>query len=141
MGLRLALAFVAVAVVAVGLVTVGLVTVLAVVFTQRDIAALVSQRRNDLAGSLASDAVSTDNTGRPGWKDVDLRPALELAASDGAQAAVLDARGDVVASTLAPLSVANSRRPLHLSDSGSAPCWSGSPGMAWPPRRARCASR
>jgi hypothetical protein len=136
-GLRLALAFVAVAVVAV-----GLVAVLAVVFTQRDIAALVSQRRNDLAGSLASDAVSTDNTGRPGWKDVDLRPALELAASGGAQAAVLDARGDVVASTLAaPLSVANSRRPLHLSGSGSAPWWSGSPGMAWPPRRARCASR
>lgn len=110
-GLRLALAFVAVAVAAV-----GLVAVLAVVFTQRDITALVAQRRNDLARSLASDAVSAYNTGRPGWKDVDLRPALELAASDGAQAAVLDARGKVVASTLtAPLSMTNSRRPLHLS--------------------------
>ena len=111
MGLRLALAFVAVAVVAV-----ALVAVLAVAFTERDISALVAQRRNDLARSLATDAVSTYNTGRPGWDNVDLRPALELAASDGAQAAVLDGRGKVVASTLAtPPNVPDIvRRPLHL---------------------------
>jgi hypothetical protein len=71
--------------------------VLGVVFTDKDIAALVVQRRDDLTRSLAADAVSTYNTGRPGWYDLGLRPALKLA---GAQAAVLDARGKVVASTL-----------------------------------------
>ena len=110
-GLRLALAFVAVAVLAV-----ALVAVLAVVFTDKDIAALVAQRRDDLTSSLATDAVSTYNTGRPGWYDVDLSPALELAGSDGAQAAVLDTRGTVVASTLtSPRSAAGVvRRPLEL---------------------------
>ena len=95
-GLRLALAFIAVAVLAV-----ALVAALAVMSTERDIAALVDQRHNVLARSLAADAVSTYNTGRPGWSDVDLRPALDLATSDGAQAAVLDASGRVIASTRA----------------------------------------
>jgi two-component system sensor histidine kinase BaeS len=94
-GLRLALAFIAVAVLAV-----ALVAVLAVVFTDRDVAALVAQRHSVLTRSLAADAISTYNTGQPGWHDVDLRPALALATSDGAQAAVLDASGKVVASTL-----------------------------------------
>src|SRR5579864_5803415 len=76
------------------------VAVLAVLFTDRDIAVLVQQRRDDLTSSLAADAVSTYNTGKPGWSDVDLAPALKLANSDGAQAAVLDAQGRVVASTL-----------------------------------------
>jgi two-component system, OmpR family, sensor histidine kinase BaeS len=94
-GLRLALTFIAVAVLAV-----ALVAVLAVLFTDRDISVLVQQRRDDLTSSLAADAVSTYNTGKPGWYDVDLAPALKLADSDGAQAAVLDARGRVVVSTL-----------------------------------------
>jgi two-component system sensor histidine kinase BaeS len=94
-GLRLALTFIAVAVLAV-----ALVAVLAVLFTDRDIAVLVQQRRDDLTNSLAADAVSTYNTGKPGWYDVDLAPALKLADSDGAQAAVLDAKGRVVVSTL-----------------------------------------
>ena len=109
-GLRLALAFVAVAVLAV-----ALVAVLAVVFTEKDTAALVAQRRQGLAASLAAGAVSTYNTGRPGWHDVDLRPALKLAASEGARAAVLDAEGRVVASTLAGTDSAGVvRRPLML---------------------------
>jgi two-component system, OmpR family, sensor histidine kinase BaeS len=94
-GLRLALTFIAVAVLAV-----ALVAVLAVLFTDRDIAVLVQQRRDDLTSALAADAVSTYNTGKPGWSDVDLAPALKLANSDGAQAAVLDAQGRVVVSTL-----------------------------------------
>lgn len=104
-------------VVAVAVVAVALVAVLAVVFTERDISVLVAQRRNDLARSPATDAVSTYNTGRPGWNSVDLRPALELAAGDGARAAVLDGRGKVAASTLAtPPSVAGIvQRPLHLN--------------------------
>jgi two-component system, OmpR family, sensor histidine kinase BaeS len=110
-GLRLALAFVAVAVLAV-----ALVAVLAVLFTDKDIAALVQQRRDDLIRSLAADAVSTYNTGKPGWTDVYLSPALELAASDGAQAAIFDGRGKVVASTLATSGGTSrlDRRPLIL---------------------------
>jgi two-component system, OmpR family, sensor histidine kinase BaeS len=108
-GLRLALAFIAVAVLAV-----ALVAVLAVLFTDRDISALIQQRRGDLTNSLAADAVSTYNTGKPGWTDVDLAPALKLADSDGAQAAVLDDQGRVVASTLTdPRSLSGIiRRPL-----------------------------
>jgi two-component system sensor histidine kinase BaeS len=94
-GLRLALAFISVAVLAV-----VLVAVLAVLFTDKDIAVLVDQRRNDLTSSLAAAAIATYNTGQPGWSDVDLFPALELAGSDGAQAAVLDSHGQIVASTL-----------------------------------------
>ncbi len=109
---RLALAFVAVAVLAV-----GLVAVLAVIFTERDIAALLQLRRDDLVSSLATDAVSTYNTGKPGWSDVDLKPALQLAGSDGAQAEVLDNRGQVVTSTLAVPVTSDTltRRPLTLN--------------------------
>jgi two-component system sensor histidine kinase BaeS len=95
-GLRLALAFVAVAALAV-----ALVAVLAVVFSERDISMLVQQRRYDLTQTLSIDAVSTYNTGRPGWFDVDLMPALELASSSGTAVAILDAHGNVVASNLA----------------------------------------
>ena len=111
-GLRLALAFIIVAVLAV-----GLAAVLAVVFTDKDLTVLVAQRRNDLTASLATDAVSTYNTGRPGWYDVDLTPALELATSDGAQAAVLDPGGNVVDSTLTvpPTAAGVVRRPLTLN--------------------------
>ena len=101
-GLRLALAFVAVAVLAV-----GLVAGLAVVFSERDISVLVQQRRDDLTRTLTVDAVSTYNTGKPGWSDVDLEPALALAASSGTEVAIVDAHGDVVASTLT--------RPEHAS--------------------------
>jgi two-component system, OmpR family, sensor histidine kinase BaeS len=109
---RLALTFVAVAVLAV-----GLVAVLAVIFTERDIAALVQLRRNDLASSLATDAISTYNTGEPGWSNVYLKPALQLAATDGAQAAVLDSRGQVVTSTLAVPVTSDTltRHPLTLN--------------------------
>jgi len=110
-GLRLALAFVAVAVLAV-----ALVAVLAVLFTDKDIAVLVQQRRDDLIRSLAADAISTYNTGQPGWNDVYLSPALDLAASDGAQAAIFDAHGKLVTSTL-PASGGTAgldRRPLFL---------------------------
>ena len=112
-GLRLALAFIAVAVLAV-----LLVAVLAVLFTDRDIAVLVQQRRDDLTSSLAADAVSTYNTGKPGWSDVDLAPALKLANSDGAQAAVLDAQGRVVASTLTERGDSSGIISLELTSGG-----------------------
>lgn len=93
--LRLALAFVGVAVLAV-----ALVAVLAVVFTDRDVNALVQLRHDDLTRALQTAAVSTYISGGPGWHNADLRPALDLASSDGAQVAILDAHGSVVASTL-----------------------------------------
>jgi two-component system sensor histidine kinase BaeS len=101
----------------VAVLAVALVAVLAVIFTDRDISTLVQQRRQDLVRSLAVDAISTYNSGRPGWDHVYLSPALELATSVGAQAAVLDDRGRVVASTL--IRPANSagivRYPLTLA--------------------------
>jgi two-component system, OmpR family, sensor histidine kinase BaeS len=109
--LRLALAFVAVAVLAV-----ALVAVLAVVFTDRDVNALVQLRRDDLTRALQTDAVSTYISGGPGWHNADLRPALDLAGSDGAQAAILDTHGNVVASTLTtrnPAEVASFPLALH----------------------------
>jgi two-component system, OmpR family, sensor histidine kinase BaeS len=111
LGLRLALAFVAVAVLAV-----ALVAVLAVVFSERDISVLVQQRRDDLTQTLSIDAVSTYSTGKPGWSDVDLKPALELASSSGTAIAILDADGNVVASNLAhPQQAAGIlRHPLSL---------------------------
>ena len=111
-GLRLALAFIAVAVLAV-----ALVAGLAVMFSERDISVLLQQRRDDLAHTLSIDAVSTYNTGRPGWFDVDLKPALELAASSGTAVAILDQRGNVVASNLADPEQASGveRHPLTLN--------------------------
>jgi two-component system sensor histidine kinase BaeS len=111
-GLRLALAFVTVAVLAVVLVA-GLV----VAFADKDIAVLVQQRRDDLTRALITDAVSTYNTGQPGWSDADLKPALEVAASSGTQVAVLNADGDEVASTIAGSVRAPevSRHPIRLS--------------------------
>ena len=106
--LRLALAFIAVAVLAV-----ALVAILAIVFTNRDIAMLVQQRRDDLTRALQTDAVSTYLSGGPGWHNADLRPALDLAGSDGAQAAVEDTSGKVVASTLTGHADVVSR-PLEL---------------------------
>jgi two-component system sensor histidine kinase BaeS len=67
----------------------------------------VQQRRSDLTRTLTVDAVSTYNTGKPGWSDVDLKPALALAESSGTEVAIVDAHGEVVASTLT--------RPEHAS--------------------------
>jgi len=109
-GLRLALAFVAVAVLAV-----ALVAVLAVLFTGKDIAVLVQQRRDDLIRSLAADAISTYETGKPGWLNLHLTPALDLAARDGAQATIFNGRGKVVTTTLPPRAARRlARRPLTL---------------------------
>jgi two-component system, OmpR family, sensor histidine kinase BaeS len=101
LALRLALAFVAVAVLAV-----AMVAVLAVAFTDKDISTLVAERHNDLTTALMTAAVSSYNTA-DGWSSADLGPALDLAGDGGAQTAILDASGRVVASTL----------PAHLKHS------------------------
>jgi two-component system sensor histidine kinase BaeS len=109
LGIRLALAFVAVAVLAV-----AIVAGLAVVFSDRDISMLLQQRRDDLTRTLSLDAISTYNTGRPGWSDVDLGPALNLAASSGTEVAVLDQGGQVVATNLAGPQTGTVRQALVL---------------------------
>lgn len=93
--LRMALAFVAMA-----LLAVGIVLALALALGGRDINAMVQERQADLSATLRTNAAATYNTGKPGWSDVDLKPALALAARSGTNAAVLDDDGVVVASTI-----------------------------------------
>jgi signal transduction histidine kinase len=69
------------------------------VFSERYVNVLISERRDDLTQSLLVDAASTYNTGQPSWSDVDLRPALDLAARSGTDVAVVDNHGAVVAAT------------------------------------------
>lgn len=110
---RLAVAFVAMAVLAVVIVT-GLVIALG----GRDINAMVQERREDLTRSLRANAAATYNTGTPGWSDVDLQPALDLAARSGTTFAVLDNHGNVVASTIGDPSIMASaaRSPITVRD-------------------------
>jgi two-component system, OmpR family, sensor histidine kinase BaeS len=98
-GLRIALRL-AVALVVVAVLGVALVSVLAVVFSGRDITSLEQQRRDDLVRSLVIDAAGAYNTGKPGWSDVDLQPALAHAASSGTQVEVVDQDGNVVTTNL-----------------------------------------
>ena len=110
--LRLALAFTVVAVVAV-----ATVVALAIAIGGHDINAMVQQRRADLTQSLTANAAATYNTGTPRWSDVDLRPALDLAARTGTKVAVLDNNGHVVASTIngPSVTVRASRSPITVN--------------------------
>jgi two-component system sensor histidine kinase BaeS len=94
--LRLTLTYVAVALLAV-LILAGITAV----FSERYVDQLVDERRTNLTNALLVDAASTYNTGQPTWSDVDLRPALDLAARSGTDVAVVDAHGGVVAATFA----------------------------------------
>ncbi|HTW20512.1 MAG TPA: HAMP domain-containing sensor histidine kinase [Mycobacteriales bacterium] len=87
--------------VTVALIAVAIVAALSAALAERYIDVLVHQRQDDLTHSLLTAAKSTYATGKPGWFDADLRPALNLAAQSGTDVAVLDNRGDVVASTFA----------------------------------------
>lgn len=92
---RLAFAFIAMDVF-----TVVIIAILAVALGNRDINRLVQDRQSGLIESLRASAVGAYNTGTPGWSDVDLQPALDVAASTGADAAILDGNGHVVASSI-----------------------------------------
>lgn len=94
--LRLGLTYVGVALLAV-LILAGVTAVA----TERDVNTLVNERRDALTQALLVDAASTYNTGRPGWSDADLKPALDLAARSGTDVAVIDDTGNVVATTFA----------------------------------------
>lgn len=92
---RLAVAFILM-----DLFTVVIIAILAVALGNRDINRLVQDRQSGIAESLRASAVGAYNTGAPGWSDVDLQPALDVAASTGANAAILDGNGRVVASSI-----------------------------------------
>ncbi|HET6909584.1 MAG TPA: ATP-binding protein [Mycobacteriales bacterium] len=80
--------------------TVLIIAILALALGNRDINRLVQDRQSGLTESLRASAVGAYNTGTPGWSDVDLQPALDVAASSGANAAILDGNGHVVASSI-----------------------------------------
>jgi len=82
------------------LITIVIIAILAVVLGNRDINRLVQDRQSGITESLRASAVSAYNTGTPGWSDVDLQPALDVAASTGANAAILDRNGRIVASSI-----------------------------------------
>lgn len=87
--------------VGVALLAVLIVAGITAAFSERYVSQLVDERRDDLTRALMVDAASTYNTGSPGWSDVDLRPALDLAARSGTDVAVVDNGGAVVAATFA----------------------------------------
>ena len=106
--LRLTLSYVGVA-----LLAVLILAAITAVFSERYVNVLVSERRDDLTRSLLVDAAATYNTGQPGWADVDLRPALDLAARSGTDVAVVDNNGVVVAATFTD--------PRHAASTMQAP--------------------
>jgi two-component system, OmpR family, sensor histidine kinase BaeS len=96
--------------------TIVIIAILAVSLGNRDINRLVQDRQSGITESLRASAVGAYNTGTPGWSDVDLQPALQVAADTGANAAVLDGNGRVVASSIiGQRDLANaSRSPIML---------------------------
>jgi two-component system sensor histidine kinase BaeS len=87
LGLRLALAFVAVA-----LAAVALLAGLAAAFAAADVANLASRQRGNLASAIAVAAGAVWNR-NDSWRGVDLTPVLDLAAKAGADVAVKDQAG------------------------------------------------
>jgi two-component system, OmpR family, sensor histidine kinase BaeS len=93
LGVHLTLGFLGVA-----LAAVALLTVLTVAFAAADVSHLVTQQRRDLTnaiGAAAGAAWRPNNT----WNGADLSPALELASRTGADAEIVDANGNLVASS------------------------------------------
>jgi two-component system sensor histidine kinase BaeS len=93
LGLRLALAFLAVA-----LAAVALSAVLTAVFSAADVSSLASRQRNELASAVAVAAASSWEQNQ-GWASADLGPVFDLAARSGLQLQVRDAAGHAVRST------------------------------------------
>jgi len=93
LGLRLALAFLAVA-----LAAVALLAGLTAAFAARDVAALASKQRIDLTGAIAVAAGAAWDR-NDGWATADLFPVLDLAARAGADVQVRDQAGHAVASS------------------------------------------
>jgi two-component system sensor histidine kinase BaeS len=93
LGLRLALAFLAVA-----LAAVALSAVLTAVFSAADVSSLASRQRNELASAFAVAAGSAWEQ-HQGWAGADLTQVTDLAAHTGVQLQVRNTGGGTVAAT------------------------------------------
>jgi two-component system, OmpR family, sensor histidine kinase BaeS len=92
-GLRLALAFLAVALAAIALLA-GLTAALAAA----DVSTLTNQQRADLTHAIAAAAAAAWDRG-DSWGSADVSPVLDLAARTGAQVQIRDQYGQVVATS------------------------------------------
>jgi two-component system sensor histidine kinase BaeS len=93
LGLRLALAFLAVA-----LAAIALLAGLAAVLTSDDVSSLADQQRTDLARAIAVAAGAAWDSGES-WATADLSPVLDLAPRTGVTLRIRDATGGTVASS------------------------------------------
>ena len=91
LGLRLALAFLAVA-----LISVALLAGLTAAFAAADVSALATRQRTELANALAVASGAVWDRSRS-WTDADLSPVLDLAADTGLDVQIRDDAGHVVA--------------------------------------------
>jgi len=91
LGLRLALAFLAVA-----LVAVALLAGLTAAFAAADVANLANHQRTELTGALAVAAAAAWDK-NDSWASADLSPVLDLAEQTGADVQIRDSSGQVVA--------------------------------------------
>jgi two-component system, OmpR family, sensor histidine kinase BaeS len=90
LGLRLALAFLAVA-----LVAVALLAGLTAAFAAADVAALASHQRQELTSAIAVAAAAAFDR-NDSWASADLSPVLDLAGQTGADVEIRDRSGQVV---------------------------------------------
>ena len=93
LGLRLALAFLAVA-----LAAVALLAGLTAAFAAADVSTLASQQRTELANAIAA-AAGTAWEGNRTWSSADLSSVLDFAAKTGAAVQILDQVGHIVESS------------------------------------------
>jgi signal transduction histidine kinase len=91
LGLRLALAFLAVA-----LAAVALLAGLTAAFAAADVSTLAAQQRAELANAIAIAAGSAWNPNTGTWSSADLSPVLDLAMNTGTAVQILDQSGHVV---------------------------------------------
>src|SRR5271155_4417602 len=90
LGLRLALAFLAVA-----LAAVALLAGLTAAFAAADVSGLASRQRQELTTAIAV-AAAAAREGSDSWSSADLSPVLDLAARTGAEVQIRDKAGRVV---------------------------------------------
>jgi two-component system, OmpR family, sensor histidine kinase BaeS len=115
LGLRLALAFLAVA-----LSAVALAAVLTAVLAATDVGALVNRQRTELTGAVAVAAAGAWAPSH-GWTGADLGPVLDLAKRIGAEIQIRDTAGRIVASSAGFGSVHASRPYTAAVEARSGP--------------------
>jgi two-component system, OmpR family, sensor histidine kinase BaeS len=93
LGLRLALAFLAVA-----LAAIALLAGLTATFAAADVSTLTSQQRSDLTQAIAAAAAAAWDRG-DSWGSADVSPVLDLAARTGAEVQIRNEHGQVVATS------------------------------------------